>query len=182
VNLPTADGDPLLLGAVLLPAGLAGVWLWRRVTGLPGFGFRDVAVGLVAASLMHGAAFWLVDVLPRLDSRSVDFSREPDPSGEVDEFILFLEDVDAALPEGESILLVNCRTAVVTDQANYILYPRRVMVRPFSVLQLGDPREEKNDERAAQLRAIGADWVLNLDPRVWRQGAAAALTSLHGSG
>jgi hypothetical protein len=178
---PAPEQGTALFGLVLLAAASGGLWIWRRLRGQRGFGAHEVLLTLVIATLMSSAAFWWTDVLPRLGGeRLIDFSREPDPLGAERAFISFLEEVDRTLPDGEGVVLVNCRTGVVTDQANYILYPRLVVLRPLSMLLLGDPRELLSDERQLQLRSTGAQWILDLEPRVWRRGAADALIPLDG--
>ena len=172
------DPGSALFGVTLLGVALAGLWLWRRLRGERGFGAREVLFGLVIATFLNSGSFWVRKVLPRLTHTSVAFSRELDPSGQQHAFARFLADVDAAMPEGDGVVLVNCKGGVVADQTNYMLYPRRVVLRWLSMLPMGDPRELLTDERATELRAVGASWVLDLDPAVWPQGVAAALIPL----
>lgn len=172
------DLGSALFAVTWVVVALGVLWAWRRMTGAQGFGARPMLIGLVIASFLSSAVFWVTDVLPRLSERTPAFSREADPSGGSHAFIEFLKEVDAALPAEAGVVLVNCKTGQVTDQANYILYPRRVVLRPLSMVPMGDPRLQLSDMGVAELRAAGADWVLDLEPRTWRKGAAQALIPL----
>jgi hypothetical protein len=175
---PSPDGGTLLFATVLLVAAVGSLWTWRRLRGAQDFGWRELLQGMVIASLLSSAVFWVTDVLPRLTERTLDFSREADPSGARHPFIGFLEEVDRTLPEDAGVVLVNCQSGQMSDRANYILYPRRVVVRPLSMAPMGDPRRQLSALRVSEIRAAGGDWILDLDPEVWPQGAAGALIPL----
>ncbi|MFH2000297.1 MAG: hypothetical protein ABIK28_11490 [Planctomycetota bacterium] len=169
------DLETLLWALATLVAALVVVCVWNCCVTKKSLTIRTLAAVPVLASFLWFAVFLVTDLFSHLSAQALSSAVEPCKAARSLHYDKILLEIRERLPEETGIVLINCRVPRQVEWSKYLLYPREIMIRDYSLLTLEDPRIFLTPETCALLASEGVDWILDCAPDRMEKGADAVL-------
>jgi hypothetical protein len=172
---PPPDWETLVYALSALAAACVILWIRQHRLKRAWPRYRCLMTVFAVASFFGCGVFICSGLVPRMLDPPGSFTREPHEQSPPVRFERFLREISNLLPEHAGVFLVNTHEPYQVNMTNYFLYPRRVFYTQLSAHPISDPAAQLNAETCKTLRAMGAEWILDLSPDVLNRGARKAL-------